>query len=65
MELEKLSRLGSGRKNGLLDHLIQFKEFGAATRLTQTQARLFSGEALSVPTCVNAFWTAKQRVKRQ
>ena len=23
MELEKLSRLGSGRKNGLLDHLIQ------------------------------------------
>ena len=61
MEPQKLSRLASGHKNGLLDRLTQFKEFGTATRLTQTQARLFSGEALSVPTCVNAFWTAKQR----
>ena len=61
MEPQKLSRLASGHKNGLLDRLTQFKEFGTATRLTQTHARLFSGEALSVPTCVNAFWTAKQR----
>jgi hypothetical protein len=45
----------------LLEQLAQFKEFGAATRLMQTQARLFSGETLSVPTCVNEFWTSKQR----
>ena len=38
-----------------------FKEFGTATRLTQTQAKLFSGVTVSIPTCVNEFWTAKQR----
>jgi hypothetical protein len=45
----------------LLEQLAQFKEFGAATRLLQTKARLFSGEDVSVPTCVNEFWTSKQR----
>jgi hypothetical protein len=45
----------------LLEQLAQFQEFGAATRLTQTTARLFSGETVSVPTCVNEFWTSKQR----
>ena len=45
----------------LLEQLAQFKEFGAATRLMQTSAKLFSGETLSVPTCVNEFWTARQR----
>ena len=45
----------------LLEQLARFREFGAATRLTQTKARLFSGETVSVPTCVNEFWTAKQR----
>jgi hypothetical protein len=45
----------------LLEQLTQFKEFGAATRLTRTPARLCSGETLSVPTCVNEFWTARQR----
>lgn len=45
----------------LLAQLTQFQEFGAATRLTHTQAKLFNGETLSVPTCVNEFWTAKQR----
>jgi hypothetical protein len=44
-----------------LEQLAQFKEFGAAIRLTQTRATLFSGETLSVPTCVNEFWTTKQR----
>jgi len=45
----------------LLEQLACFKEFGTATRLTQTQAKLFSGETVSIPTCVNEFWTAKQR----
>jgi hypothetical protein len=45
----------------LLEQLARFKEFGAATRLTQTQAMLLSGETISVPTCVNEFWTARQR----
>jgi hypothetical protein len=45
----------------LLEQLAKFHEFGAATRLMQTPARLFSGETLPVPTCVNEFWTARQR----
>jgi len=45
----------------LLEQCAAFKEFGADTRLMQTRARLFSGESISVPTCVNEFWTAKQR----
>jgi hypothetical protein len=45
----------------LLEQLALFKEFGAATRLMQTQATLFSGETVSVPACVNEFWTSKQR----
>jgi len=45
----------------LPEQLAQFREFGAATRLAQTQARLFSGETVSVPTYVNEFWTSKQR----
>jgi hypothetical protein len=45
----------------LLEQCAAFKEFGADTRLTQTQARLSTGETISIPTCVNEFWTAKQR----
>jgi hypothetical protein len=45
----------------LLDQLARFNEFGAATLLTYTQARLFSGETIAVPACVNEFWTARQR----
>jgi hypothetical protein len=45
----------------LPEQLTQFREFGAATRLVQTQARLFSGKTVSVPTYVNEFWTSKQR----
>jgi hypothetical protein len=45
----------------LLEQLAQFQEFGASTRMTQTSARLLSRETLSVPTCVNEFWTSKQR----
>jgi hypothetical protein len=41
--------------------LSEFREFGTATRLVQTQAQLFSGEGITVPTYVNEFWTAKQR----
>jgi hypothetical protein len=45
----------------LLDQLARFNDFGLATRLTHTQAVLFSGESVSVPTCINEFWTARQR----
>jgi hypothetical protein len=45
----------------LLEQLTEFKEFGAATRLTQTTVKLFSGNTVSIPTCVNEFWTSKQR----
>ena len=45
----------------LLERLAQFKEFGAASRLAQTQATLFSGETVSEPTYVNEYWTSKQR----
>ena len=45
----------------LPEQLAQFNEFGAPTRLIQTQARLFSGQTVSTPTYVNEFWTSKQR----
>src|SRR5580704_8433192 len=45
----------------LPEQLAQFKEFGAATRLLQTQATLVGGESIAVPTYVNEFWTSKQR----
>ncbi len=45
----------------LREQLAQFREFGAATRMTQTTATLFSGETIFVPNCVNEFWTSKQR----
>ncbi|HEY3861137.1 MAG TPA: DNA methyltransferase [Verrucomicrobiae bacterium] len=45
----------------LLEQLAQFKEFGNATRVTATGITLFSGETVSVPFCVNEFWTARQR----
>ncbi|PYM11195.1 MAG: DNA modification methylase, partial [Verrucomicrobia bacterium] len=35
--------------------------FGKATRILETRSTSFSGRALSVPTYVNEFWTAKQR----
>src|SRR5881296_1939790 len=38
-----------------------FREFGTQTRLVQTQAQLFTGHSITVPTYVNEFWTAKQR----
>jgi hypothetical protein len=38
-----------------------FREFGTQTRLVQTQAQLFTGQSITVPTYVNEFWTAKQR----
>ena len=45
----------------LLDELTLFKDFGQATRRVTSSARTFSGETVSVPACVNEFWTAKQR----
>jgi hypothetical protein len=48
-------------KTPLAQQLKDFKEFGTKTRLVQTEAQLFSGESIAVPTYVNEFWTAKQR----
>jgi hypothetical protein len=41
--------------------LATFNEFGKATRVLATSAKTFSGDAISIPTFVNEFWTAKQR----
>jgi hypothetical protein len=41
--------------------LSAFDEFGQRTRVLSTQAKTFSGEAVTIPTFVNEFWTAKQR----
>ena len=45
----------------LADQLLAFREFGQNTRELETQTRTFAGEALSIRTFVNEFWTAKQR----
>ena len=45
----------------LLEQLIGFREFGTETRLTQTEAELFGGGKLTVPTCINEYWTSRQR----
>src|SRR5277367_1886902 len=58
---EEVPTLETNSDMPLLEQLVRFKEFGAASRLMQTEAKLFSGEAVSVPTCVNEFWTSKQR----
>jgi hypothetical protein len=38
-----------------------FNQYGAATQQLATEATTFAGRALSIPTFVNEFWTAKQR----
>jgi hypothetical protein len=43
------------------DQIREFREFGTATKIVETQAQLFDGDRISVPTYVNEFWTAKQR----
>ena len=48
-------------KGPLAEQLRDFRDFGKATRILETRSSTFSGEALSVPTYVNEFWTAKQR----
>jgi hypothetical protein len=45
----------------LARELSTFDEFGKKTRVLSTQAKTFSGEAVTIPTFVNEFWTAKQR----
>ena len=45
----------------LPEQLREFREFGTATRVIETDARHFTGERITVPTFVNEFWTAKQR----
>src|SRR5207244_6794416 len=41
--------------------LLSFREFGKATQCLETKARTSSGANIEVPTCVNEFWTARQR----
>lgn len=41
--------------------LRSFREFGKATKQIETRARAFDGEAITLPTYVNEFWTARQR----
>jgi hypothetical protein len=38
-----------------------FREFGLATRKITTAYEAFNGQARLAPTCVNEFWTARQR----
>lgn len=45
----------------LLDELRDFREFGTATKLLETQGTSFGGKPVTVPTFVNEFWTARQR----
>ena len=48
-------------KGPLVEQLVSFCEFGKATQRVETRARTFSGASTEVPTCVNEFWTARQR----
>ena len=49
------------RPADLRDDVRSFRQFGTLTRCLTTTARTFSGEAVEVDTCVNEYWTAKQR----
>src|SRR3989475_5434102 len=48
-------------KGPLAEQLLSFREFGKTTQRLETKARTFSGASIEVPTCVNEFWTARQR----
>ena len=48
-------------KSPLAEQLQSFREFGKETRRIDTRAPTVSGEAITVPTFVNEFWTARQR----
>ena len=48
-------------KGPLAAQVRDFHDFGNATRIIETRSSTFSGKALSVPTYINEFWTAKQR----
>src|ERR1044071_2009525 len=49
------------RQRPLADQLVSFRDFGKDTQRIETRAWAFSGEAITVPTYVNEFWTARQR----
>ena len=48
-------------KGPLAEQLRDFRDFGKATRIIETRSTAFSGRALSVPTYINEYWTARQR----
>jgi len=43
------------------EQLLNFREFGTVTRVLESRAVSFAGDAIAVPTFVNEFWTARQR----
>ncbi len=45
----------------LLEELRSFSQFGQATRVLSTRFTDAQGQSHDVPTCVNEFWTARQR----
>jgi len=45
----------------LAEELAAFDEFGKTTRLLTTTGTSFQATPIAVPTCVNEFWTARQR----
>ncbi len=63
LELPLQFRHGSKqlRRPPLAEELLNFREFGQATRSFLTKAPGPNGEPLAVPTFVNEFWTARQR----
>jgi hypothetical protein len=52
---------GRGARSPLGDDLRGFREFGQATRVLATHAKVPSGAPVQVETFVNEFWTARQR----
>ena len=48
-------------KGPLAEQLRDFQDFGKTTRIIETGSSTFAGRALSVPTYINEFWTARQR----
>ena len=49
------------RQQSLADELLSFRDFGQATRALTTAFPGRNGEDRNVPTCINEFWTARQR----
>jgi hypothetical protein len=49
------------RGHKFADEISTFREFGQTTRQIVTESKTFDDALICVPTCVNEFWTSKQR----